>query len=75
MPLRNALRGLPATCNPWIGFILLFVFGLTPLYYQFEMNKIVDRYAVAAGAPISLTVQPAGAGAPTHPVRLTHIYL
>jgi hypothetical protein len=48
--------GLAPTCNPWIGFILLFIFGLTPLYYQFELNKIVDRYAVPEGSPVSLVV-------------------
>ena len=46
--------GLPPTANPWIGFILLFVFGLTPLYYQFELNKIVDHYAVPQGSPVLL---------------------
>ena len=46
--------GLAPTANPWIGFILLFVFGLTPLYYQFELNKIVDHYAVPEGTPVAL---------------------
>ena len=46
--------GLPATANPWIGFVLLFIFGLTPLYYQFELNKVVERYAVEPGAPVTL---------------------
>jgi len=46
--------GLPVTANPWIGFVLLFIFGLTPLYYQFELNKVVQRYAVAPGAPVTL---------------------
>jgi len=46
--------GLSPTANPWIGFILLFVFGLTPLYYQFELNKIVDHYAVPQGSPVLL---------------------
>jgi len=48
--------GLAPTCNPWIGFILLFIFGLTPLYYQFELNKIIDRYAVPEGSPVLLVV-------------------
>ena len=46
--------GLPATANPWTGFVLLFIFGLTPLYYQWELNKVVQRYAVAPGAPVAL---------------------
>ena len=46
--------GLPATANPWIGFVLLFIFGLTPLYYQWELNKVVQRYVVAPGVPVAL---------------------
>lgn len=29
-----------ATCNPWVGLILCFVFGLQIVYYQYELNKI-----------------------------------
>jgi hypothetical protein len=36
--------GMQATCNPWIGFILIFIFGLYPLYYQNELNQIWLRY-------------------------------
>ncbi|WP_371493950.1 DUF4234 domain-containing protein [Kitasatospora sp. NBC_00374] len=32
-------RGLVATCNPWIGLLLSFVFGLHSLYYQSELNS------------------------------------
>jgi hypothetical protein len=46
--------GLTPTANPWIGFILLFIFGLTPLYYQFELNKIVQHLGVPEGAPVTL---------------------
>ena len=49
MPAR---RGPAGDCQPVIGFVLLFIFGLTPLYYQFELNKVVDRYAVAPGAQV-----------------------
>lgn len=54
--IANAQRaaGLAPTANGWIGFILLFIFGLTPLYYQMELNKIVDRYGVSEGAPVAL---------------------
>ena len=48
--------GLAPTCNPWIGFILLFIFGLTPLYYQMELNKISDRYGVPEGNQVQLAV-------------------
>ncbi|THV37734.1 DUF4234 domain-containing protein [Glycomyces buryatensis] len=36
--------GLNQTCNPWIGFILIFLFGLHTLYYQMELNRIWDYY-------------------------------
>ncbi|HET7385036.1 MAG TPA: DUF4234 domain-containing protein [Nocardioidaceae bacterium] len=44
--IRNAQRaaGLAATCSGGIGVLLMFVFGLGTLYYQSELNKIVDRY-------------------------------
>jgi Domain of unknown function (DUF4234) len=46
--------GLAPTANPWIGFILLFIFGLTPLYYQFDLNKIVTHLGVPEGATVTL---------------------
>lgn len=44
--IRNAQRaaGLAGTCSGGIGVLLMFVFGLGTLYYQSELNKIVDRY-------------------------------
>ncbi|MET9490204.1 DUF4234 domain-containing protein [Nocardia sp. NPDC006630] len=36
--------GLEGTCNPVLGFLLNFVFGLGILYYQLELNKIADRF-------------------------------
>jgi hypothetical protein len=47
---RSRGRGAAAA----FGFILLFVFGLTPLYYQIELNKVVERYGVPEGAPVAL---------------------
>jgi heme/copper-type cytochrome/quinol oxidase subunit 2 len=32
--------GLEPTCQPWIGFVLMFVFSLQSLYLQSELNKI-----------------------------------
>jgi hypothetical protein len=32
--------GTQPTCNPWIGLLLAFVWGLHSLYYQSELNKI-----------------------------------
>ncbi len=54
--IANAQRaaGLTPTANPWIGFILLFIFGLTPLYYQFELNKVVEHLGVPEGTAVTL---------------------
>jgi len=35
--------GLQPTCSPGIGLLLTFV-GFGPLYYQIELNKVIDRY-------------------------------
>jgi len=48
--------GLQPTANPWIGLVLVFIFGLTPLYYQFELNKVVDQLGVPEGEPVVLTI-------------------
>lgn len=32
----------PPTANGWLGILLLVVFGLTPLYYQIELNKVLE---------------------------------
>lgn len=39
--------GMPASCNPLVGVLLTFVFGLGVLYYQAELNKITDSYQPA----------------------------
>jgi hypothetical protein len=43
--ISNAQRaaGLNPTCNGGIGFLLA-IFGFGTLYYQLELNKVVDRY-------------------------------
>ncbi|MGH3344830.1 MAG: DUF4234 domain-containing protein [Carbonactinosporaceae bacterium] len=47
--------GLAPTCSPVIGLALIFVLGLNTLYYQVELNKIIDRYGgQPAGAPVPL---------------------
>jgi uncharacterized protein DUF4234 len=49
--------GLPVTCSAGIGLLLMFVFGLGTLYYQLELNKVVNSYGDApVGTPISLYV-------------------
>ncbi|GAA2103794.1 DUF4234 domain-containing protein [Actinomadura alba] len=54
--IANAQRaaGLTPSCNGGIGF-LLGIFGFGSLYYQLELNKIVDRYGdVPAGTQVPL---------------------
>ncbi|MGZ4744036.1 MAG: DUF4234 domain-containing protein [Oryzihumus sp.] len=51
---RQRAAGLAPTCSPALGIVLVFVLGLHTLYYQSELNKIVDRYGVPPGAPVSL---------------------
>jgi hypothetical protein len=47
--------GLRPTCSAGIGLLLCFAFGLVSLYYQSELNKIVDAYGDApAGTEIAL---------------------
>ncbi|HEY1180052.1 MAG TPA: DUF4234 domain-containing protein [Phytomonospora sp.] len=36
--------GIESSCNPWIGFLLTFVFSLHSLYYQMELNKVWAKY-------------------------------
>ncbi|TSE01824.1 DUF4234 domain-containing protein [Skermania sp. ID1734] len=36
----QAQVGVQPTCSPIIGLLLFFVFGLSVLYYQIELNKI-----------------------------------
>ena len=39
--------GLVATCSGGIGVLLVFVFGLQPLNYQVQLNKIVAANPMA----------------------------
>ncbi|NKZ07264.1 DUF4234 domain-containing protein [Actinomadura latina] len=46
--------GLQATCSGGMGF-LLGIFGFGVLYYQIQLNKVVDRYGdTPAGQQVSL---------------------
>ncbi|GAA3066343.1 hypothetical protein GCM10020000_58050 [Streptomyces olivoverticillatus] len=36
--------GLQATCSGGLGLLFVFVLGLWPLYYQSELNKVIDHY-------------------------------
>jgi len=46
--------GLSERCNPWIGLILSFIFGLHSLYYQMSLNSLWQSY----GTPEEGTVVP-----------------
>lgn len=47
--------GLEPTCNAWVGVVLLFVFHLTPLYYQSELNRVWAQYeSLAEGDRVTL---------------------
>lgn len=56
--IRNAQRaaGFTPSCSAAGGLLLMFVFGLGTLYYQAELNKIVDRYKVPEGTQIPLYI-------------------
>jgi hypothetical protein len=56
--IRNAQRaaGQQPECSPGLGCFLMLVFGIGTLYYQIQLNKIVDAYAVPEGAQIPLYV-------------------
>lgn len=56
--IRNAQRaaGMHASCSGLFGLLLMFVFGLGTLYYQLELNKVVQSYGVPEGAQIALYV-------------------
>lgn len=56
--IRNAQRaaGLQATCSPGIGVLLVFAFGAQTLYFQMELNKIVDAYGTPEGEQVPLWV-------------------
>ena len=49
--------GMQASCNPWIGLLLVFLFGLQSMYYQHELNTIWAHYGdPAEGERIRLAV-------------------
>jgi hypothetical protein len=56
--IRDAQRaaGQQPECSPGLGLFLMFVFGLGTLYYQIQLNKIVDVYRVPEGSQILLYV-------------------
>jgi Domain of unknown function (DUF4234) len=48
--------GLTPTCSAGLGLLFCFVLGLQALYYQAELNKVVDRYQAPVGTQVPLFV-------------------
>ncbi|MFI9718592.1 DUF4234 domain-containing protein [Streptomyces sp. NPDC052396] len=47
--------GLPQTCSGGLGLFLVFIFGTHSVYYQSELNKVVDHYGqVPPGTQVPL---------------------
>jgi Domain of unknown function (DUF4234) len=46
--------GLPPTCSPVVGLLLMLVFGSGTVYYQYELNRVVAVYQVEPGTQVSL---------------------
>jgi hypothetical protein len=56
--IRNAQRsaGLGVSCSAGLGCFLMLVFGVGTLYFQMELNKVVNRYGQPAGTQVPLYV-------------------
>ncbi|HKF35238.1 MAG TPA: DUF4234 domain-containing protein [Jatrophihabitantaceae bacterium] len=53
--LAQTAANLSDRCNPWIGLILSFIFGLHSLYYQVALNSLWESYGTPAkGTPLPL---------------------
>ena len=47
--------GLQPTCSPVVGLLLmLFAFGSGTVYYQYELNRVVDVYQAEPGTQVPL---------------------
>jgi Domain of unknown function (DUF4234) len=60
----QAAAGMPVTCNPVLGLVASFVFGMHALYYQDELNKI---WAGLGGGESGSIVTLPGRAAPGSP--------
>jgi len=56
--IRNAQRaaGLAPECSGGLGVFLMLIFGVGTLYYQIELNKVVDAYGAPEGQQVPLYV-------------------
>ncbi|WP_020385916.1 DUF4234 domain-containing protein [Kribbella catacumbae] len=49
--------GLPASCSPGVGLLLMLLGGAGVIYYQVQLNKVTDSYKDAAvGDQVALYV-------------------
>jgi hypothetical protein len=46
--------GLKASCSGGLGLLLFFCFGLVAVYYQAQLNRVVDRYRTDTGTRVPL---------------------
>jgi hypothetical protein len=46
--------GLGATCSGGLGLLLFFVFGFVTVYYQSQLNQVIDQYKTAEGTRVPL---------------------
>lgn len=46
--------GLQGTCSGGLGLLLYFCLGTIVVYYQSQLNKIIDRYGVPTGERVPL---------------------
>jgi hypothetical protein len=47
--------GLQPTCSPVVGLLLmLFAFSSGTVYYQYELNRVVDVYKAEPGSQVPL---------------------
>lgn len=56
--IRAAQRaaGLHAKCSPGLGTFLMLLFGIGTLYYQLQLNEVIDRYDETPGTQVPLYV-------------------
>jgi uncharacterized protein DUF4234 len=46
--------GLQATCSGGLGLLLYIVFGFVTVYYQSQLNRVIDQYQAAEGTRVPL---------------------
>lgn len=46
--------GLQPTCSGGLGLLFVLLFGVWPMYYQAELNKVIDHYNAPEGTQVAL---------------------